>query len=187
VTGPQWAVTGLERGSARSEPFREWPLGDPRSYDLPDFRTLGDGPCPPILWRSWSGPGTASIAGASRLSTPAICCLCPVRAGAGNCSDHRIPQQVGTQTGSLLAGVNRQPADPQDGYRVGLTSTEASGRFPTLHAAQMARAYYLTSRSSQLSTQVEAVLAAVPTGYELSSPPEAPLKAPGKEEASVAR
>jgi hypothetical protein len=30
---------------------------DPRSYDLPDFRTLGDGPYPPILLEAFERPG----------------------------------------------------------------------------------------------------------------------------------
>jgi len=31
--------------------------GDPRSYDLPDFRTLGDGPYPPILLEAFERAG----------------------------------------------------------------------------------------------------------------------------------
>ena len=30
---------------------------DPRSYDLPDFRTLGDGPYPPILLEAFERAG----------------------------------------------------------------------------------------------------------------------------------
>jgi hypothetical protein len=44
---------------------------DPRSYDLPDFRTLSDGRTRRSSWRSWRGRETASAAGASRSSTPA--------------------------------------------------------------------------------------------------------------------
>jgi hypothetical protein len=42
-------VAGLDQ---RRRPERGLPgvaAGDPRSYVLPDFRTLGDGPYPPIL------------------------------------------------------------------------------------------------------------------------------------------
>ena len=74
---------------------------DPRSYDLPDFRTLGDGPYPPILleameragngFRRWSEqksstPATAAARSASgeqssRSTGP--------RGGAGRLYDQR--------------------------------------------------------------------------------------------------
>jgi hypothetical protein len=34
---------------------------DPRSYDLPDFRTLGDGPYPPILLEAFERAGSTVL------------------------------------------------------------------------------------------------------------------------------
>jgi hypothetical protein len=48
------------RSGARRCPERGLPgvaAADPRSYDLPDFRTLGDGPYPPILLEAFERPG----------------------------------------------------------------------------------------------------------------------------------
>ena len=36
--------------------------GDPRSHDLPDFRTLGDGPYPPILLEAMERAGALFVA-----------------------------------------------------------------------------------------------------------------------------
>jgi len=58
------------RSGARRRPERGlpgWAAEDPRSYDLPDFRTLGDGPYPPILLEAFERAGKrATAAGASR-------------------------------------------------------------------------------------------------------------------------
>ena len=48
------------RSGARRPLVRGWPgvaAADPRSYDLPDFRTLGDGPYPPILLEAFERAG----------------------------------------------------------------------------------------------------------------------------------
>ena len=48
------------RSGARRRPERGLPgvaAEDPRSYDLPDFRTLGDGPYTPILLEAFERAG----------------------------------------------------------------------------------------------------------------------------------
>jgi hypothetical protein len=47
--------SGARRGLERTLPG--WPLVTRKSYDLPDFRALGDGPYPPILLEAVEGAG----------------------------------------------------------------------------------------------------------------------------------
>ena len=52
----------MERGGAWRGPFRGWPLATRAPHDLPDFRTLGDGPYPPILLEAMERAGGLFVA-----------------------------------------------------------------------------------------------------------------------------
>src|SRR2546429_5941254 len=52
--------------------------GDPRSYDLPDFRTLGDGPYPPILLEAMERAGDRFERWNEQVEHTGYCC-CPIR------------------------------------------------------------------------------------------------------------
>src|SRR5437879_13743821 len=52
--------------------------GDPRSYDLPDFRTLGDGPYPPILLEAMERAGDRFERWNEQVEHTGYCCR-PIR------------------------------------------------------------------------------------------------------------
>ena len=52
----------MERGGAWRGPFRGWPLATRAPHDLPDFRTLGDGPYSPILLEAMERAGALFVA-----------------------------------------------------------------------------------------------------------------------------
>jgi hypothetical protein len=51
---------------------------DPRSYDLPDFRTLGDGPYPPILLEAFERAGNGFRRWSEQVEHSGYCCR-PIR------------------------------------------------------------------------------------------------------------
>src|SRR2546427_3507404 len=51
---------------------------DPRSYDLPDFRTLGDGPYPPILLEAFERAGNGFRRWSEQVEYTGYCCR-PIR------------------------------------------------------------------------------------------------------------
>jgi hypothetical protein len=51
---------------------------DPRSYDLPDFRTLGDGPYPPILLEAFERAGNGFRRWSEQVEHAGYCCR-PIR------------------------------------------------------------------------------------------------------------
>ena len=51
---------------------------DPRSYDLPDFRTLGDGPYPPILLEAFERAGNGFRRWSEQVEHAGHCCR-PIR------------------------------------------------------------------------------------------------------------
>jgi hypothetical protein len=66
---------------ARRRPERELPgvaARDPGSYDLPDFRTLGDGPYPPILLEAFERAGNGFRRWSEQVEHAGYCCR-PIR------------------------------------------------------------------------------------------------------------
>ena len=65
------------RSGAIGRPERGLPevaAEDPRSYDLPDFRTLGDGPYPPILLEAFERAGNGFRRWSEQVEHAGYCC-----------------------------------------------------------------------------------------------------------------
>ena len=73
-------MTGSESGARRCRERRQSGVaaGDPRSYDLPDFRTLGDGPYPPILLEAFERAGNGFRPWSEQVQHAGYCCR-PIR------------------------------------------------------------------------------------------------------------
>jgi hypothetical protein len=87
---------------------RGWPgvaAADPRSYDLPDFRTLGDGPYPPILLEAFERAGNGFRRWSEQVEHAGYCCR-PIRIRG------RV-EQVDRATGEVR-GVYSTEGEPDD-------------------------------------------------------------------------
>jgi hypothetical protein len=83
------------RSGARRRPERGLPgvaAADPRSYDLPDFRTLGDGPYTPILLEAFERAGrpAQTIRGRDWDRTSGLCCVSAEPGVPLTCGDLRF-------------------------------------------------------------------------------------------------
>jgi hypothetical protein len=78
---------------------------DPRSHDLPDFRTLGDGPYPPILLEAFERAGNGFRRWSEQVEHAGYCCR-PIRIRG------RV-EQVDRATGEVR-GVHSTEGEPDD-------------------------------------------------------------------------
>src|SRR5437879_11787523 len=78
---------------------------DPSSYDLPDFRTLGDGPYPPILLEAFERAGNGFRRWSEQVEHAGYCCR-PIRIRG------RV-DQVDRATGEVRGGYSTE-GEPDD-------------------------------------------------------------------------
>src|SRR2546427_10214195 len=90
---------------------------DPRSYDLPDFRTLGDGPYPPILLEAFERAGNGFRRWSEQVEHAGHCCR-PIRIRG------RV-EQVDRATGEVR-GVYSTEGEPDDVLLVACGSRRAA-------------------------------------------------------------
>src|SRR5438105_6685196 len=90
---------------------------DPRSYDLPDFRTLGDGPYPPILLEAFERAGNGFRRWSEQVKHAGYCCP-PIRIRG------RV-EQVDRATGEVR-GVYSTEGEPDDVLLVACGSRRAA-------------------------------------------------------------
>src|SRR5207244_10626403 len=83
--------------------------GDPRSYDLPDFRTLGSGPYPPILLEAMERASDRFERWNEQVEHTGYCCR-PIRLRGK-------VEQIDRATGEVR-GVYRTEGEPDDGLLV---------------------------------------------------------------------
>jgi hypothetical protein len=108
------------RSGARRCPARGLPgvaARDPRSYDLPDFRTLGDGPYPPTLLEAFERAGNGFRRWSEQVEHAGFCCR-PIRIRG------RV-EQVDRATGEVR-GVYSTEGEPDDVLLVACGSRRAS-------------------------------------------------------------
>jgi len=91
--------------------------GDPGSYDLPDFRTLGDGPYPPILLEAFERAGNGFRRWSEQVEHAGYCCR-PIRIRG------RV-EQVDRATGEVR-GVYSTEGEPDDVLLVACGSRRAA-------------------------------------------------------------
>ena len=92
-------------------------VNDPRSYDLPDFRTLGDGPYPPILLEAFERAGNGFRRWSEQVEHAGYCCR-PIRIRG------RV-EQVDRATGEVR-GVYSTEGEPDDVLLVACGSRRAA-------------------------------------------------------------
>src|SRR6266566_4204841 len=108
------------RSGARRRPERGLPgvaAADPRSYDLPDFRTLGNGPYPPILLEAFERAGNGFRRWSEQVEHAGYCCR-PIRIRG------RV-EQVDRATGEVR-GVYSTEGEPDDVLLVACGSRRAA-------------------------------------------------------------
>ena len=92
-------------------------VGDPRSYDLPDFRMLGDGPYPPILLVAFERAGNGFRRWSEQVTHAGYWCR-PIRIRG------RV-EQVDRATGEVR-GVYSPEGEPDDVLLVACGSRRAA-------------------------------------------------------------
>ena len=91
--------------------------GDPHSYDLPDFRTLGEGPYPPILLEAMERAGNGFQRWNEQVEHAGYCCR-PIRIRGK-------VEQIDRATGDVR-GVYSTEGEPDDVLLVACGSRRAA-------------------------------------------------------------